>query len=343
MGRKKNDYLKTIVVLSLVVFLSWIFFCENAYAYEPKWMYFRQSSFAYLFPVINDDYAAAAYGKGEKVCITGEKITRDSETGERTIYYETDHFGRMLYIPESLLTGKKPKWSCRAEPEYALLRLDGRAKLYSQPYLKSSTVSCCEKELITLGKTKKWYKVFYQGEIFFIRKTDSHIKDVSDTSFPQICLSGIPLSEKNLLKSRVQYIWALLPSEIRRNIDEKLRTVNIVKNLPQIKFREMGAGGYACSNGEIYLKEDLNSRSSCTIEMCFLHELGHMLQYALHLNDNDENVVMPSVPETNHLNLREYYLQNDEYLAETFEIFIKNPRYLKEKELETYNYFYSLM
>lgn len=330
------------VLLFLELFVICMLFSSSAYADEAGTMYLKEQSFAYLFPEENRDYAAAVYGIGEAITVQ-DRIrikTESCKTGE--LFYKTEHLGRILYIPAFVLSETRPQWTYRAKIVFRELILRPGAKLYIQPFQKSKAVQCGNAAVYTIGETRLWYKLFYKGKTVFIRKTDPSIECVKDTVFPDIQVSDMPHSQRTTLKARVQYIYSLLPPRARGMIEKKLKSIHVVKELPNARFRKKGASAYACSNGFIYLREDMNPKSSCTVEQSLLHELGHMLQYA----EDEQSLgiqTLPSIPDKNLLELRSYYLQDSEYLAETFEIYVKMPDYLKEQARENYDYFHKLV
>lgn len=324
------------LVILLVFLMARVFFCTEGYASDSAVMYLKQQSFSYLFPEVNRDYAVAAYGKGEQIAVHNPVTV---EVGKKKqVFYQINHLGRPMYIPQNVLTAEKPRWPYRSKIVFRQLQLKENTKLYTIPCCKSKYKTVSECELYTIGETRYWYKVFRSGKVWFVKKADRGIAYNTAAEFPNIRFSGISASAKSALKDRVKYIYAMLPEQARIQISGKLKCIHVVKVLPDQHFRNMGAAAYACSDGNIYLKEDLEYLSFCTVEGSLLHELGHMLLYTCKDQKLMKFQEMHADKKRNDLNLRSYYLQEKEYLAETFEIYVKDPFYLKRQAEETYRH-----
>ena len=118
--------------------------------------------------------------------------------------------------------------------------------------------------------------------------------------------------------------------------------IHVVNTFDREEFEKMGAGAYASSDGNIYLKEKRSRGFSGMIEQCLLHEFGHMIQYSCRESGTDILEAAASLMEKDSLTLREHYQSSREYLAETFEMYIKKPESLKEYAPETWDYFFCL-
>lgn len=293
-------------------------------------MYLKSQSFAYLYPSINDDYAAAVYGKGETVRIVGWQKG----------YYIVCHLNQKLYLPEAVLTQMKPKWSYFAEAIYRKLTLRKNSILYSEPAKSAATVFCGERQIYTIGETNRWYKVFLGGKVFFIRKDSEDILKDEKAVFPDIIISCSDKADN--FRKRIQYFYCLLPDTARHIVEEGL-TIHVTDYFEKEKFEQMGAGAYACSNGNIYLKENSDKGFSGMIERCLLHEIGHMIQYNCRSSAEEIQEAAAGLMQRDSLELREYYRGEREYLAETFEIYVKSPEKLKRHAPDTWKYFNSLM
>lgn len=311
--------------------LSFVLCTVTAWSAESnlQTMYLRTQSFAYLHPAVNDEYAAAIYGKGEAV----------QAAGWRKGYCIINHLGQKLYLPESVLTAEKPQWSYFSENSHRRLTLRRNCILYSEPSKSAEKMICGESVLYTVGETKRWYKLYTSGQVVFIRKDSKDILKNEAAVFPKIIIS-CPADEEKF-SERIKYFYSLIPEQARLMSGDNI-TIHVTDTFMRKDFEKMGAGAYACSDGNIYLKEDRDNGFSGMIEQCLLHELGHMIQYASRNCGEDIQEAAASLMKKDGLNLRAYYQNNREYLAETFELFVKNPELLKISAPETWTYFFNI-
>ncbi len=278
------------------------------------------------------DYIMAVYGEGEAVKVTGTSKGILSD-GSKDNFYRVKHYGRDVYIPSSMLTQKKPEWIYSVKSSFLKLHLEEGAKLYLQPAYKSRRIpSPSAIVLYTLGETNYWYKVFCEGKVCFIRKTDLAILSVSETKFPELKFQGLKSKEMKNVRSRVFYGLSMLPQTARDALAEKNLVITVCRELPRTEFEDAGASGYANSSGTVYLKELDEAKTPYIVESSLIHELGHLLNY-----EYEKNVLPSCFAEKKELGLREYYASDREYLAETFDYYIKVPEYLKEHAPDTYS------
>lgn len=292
-------------------------------------MYLKTQAFAYLYPSANEEYVAAIYGKGEAV----------QPIGRQQGYYIVNHLGLKLYLPESMLTVKKPRWSYSVRNTHRKLELRENSTLYSEPSKSAEKTFCRDTQMYTLGETKRWYKLYTDGKVVFIRKDSRNILQNSRADFPEIIITGRQ-DGKNLAE-RIQYFYCLVPQKAREMAGSNLK-IYVTNSFVRQDFEMMGAGAYACSDGRIYLKENPESGFYGMTEQCLLHEIGHMVQYACRSSGEDILESAADLMENNQLNLRGYYQSEREYLAETFEMYVKRPEYMKKSAPETWNYFFGL-
>ena len=292
-------------------------------------MYLKTQAFAYLYPSANDEYAAAVYGKGEAV----------KPVGWRQGYCIIKHLGQSLYLPEKLLTSEKPRWNYFVTNAHRKLTLRENCVLYTEPAKSAETVFCSDKTMYTLGETKRWYKLYTDGRVVFIRKDSSDILKNEKAEFPEINIS-CSCDKENFLM-RIRYFYCFLPAKARNMMGKNLK-IHVVNAFEREEFEKMGAGAYASSDGNIYLKEKRSRGFSGMIEQCLLHEFGHMIQYSCRESGTDILEAAASLMEKDSLTLREHYQSSREYLAETFEMYIKKPESLKEYAPETWDYFFCL-
>lgn len=297
-------------------------------------MYLKTQSYAYLCPSANDEYAAAVYGKGEAV----------QPAGWQNGYCVINHLGQELYLPGTMVTAEKPRWSYSVRNTHRKLTLRKNCILYSQPSKSAEKMVCADQQMYTVGETKRWYKLYTEGKVVFIRKDSRDILKNSAAAFPEIILS-CPGGTENL-RERIKYFYCLIPQAAREMTGTNLK-IYVTQSFSRADFEQMGAGAYACSDGRIYLKENPAAGFSGMTEQCFLHEIGHMVQYACRSSPGDileaaADLMEKDLMGRDPLQLREYYLSEGEYLAETFEIYVKNPEKLKNSAPETWNYFFRL-
>ena len=180
---------------------------------------------------------------------------------------------------------------------------------------------------------------FYEGKPCFIRKDADEIKTVSNSSFPKIEISAELASGKKNIQKRLKFMFSMLPQNVRSIFLEQDLMIRAEKTLSRKEYEERGVSGYALQKGgqyQICLKEEA---VPYLIETSFFHEAGHILKYIanrneeekLHLSDTWKN-------EIKNLSLREYYHTEAEYMAEIFELYVKNPGYLLENAPDSFQF-----
>ena len=295
---------------------------------ELQTVYLKEQSFAYLYPFAKEEYAAAVYGKGEAVQSVGW------EQGCCIIR----HLGQKLYLPKSAVTAKKPRWSFHADNTHRKLTLQENSVLYLQPSKSAEKMVCKERTLYTVGETKRWYKLYTEGKTAFIPKDSRRILKCEKAVFPKIIIS-VPNKDRYYTE-RIQYFYSLIPERARKMAGKNL-TICITDEFER-EFEMMGAGAYARSDGNIYLKADGGKGMVGIVEQCLIHELGHMVQYSLREKGEDIFKQAAVLMKSSTLELRQHHQSEREYLAETFELYVKMPDRLKKQAPETWKYFSDL-
>lgn len=332
---KKRETKRGPAVLIPLAFLLSISLCTSsawAAEQEVRILYLKTQSFSYLYPKVDTDYMAAVYGKGEAVRVYGKKGN----------YYIMKHLGKTVYLPEKVVTAEKTRWVYFAKPVFRCLRLKEGSQLYLEPAKSSQPVVCRERQVYTLGETRNWYKVFVAGQVAFVKKNSRDIEAVAESEFPEILIDEFFREEKETVKNRVRYIYSLLPEKERKTMPADLK-IHVVFRLPKRDYENMGAGAFASSDGHIWLKECGEQEPLYSVEMCLLHELGHMIQYSAYESRNGKLETAASLLEQDSLYMRSYYRKDREYLAETFEYYVKNPHWLERKAPATFAYFSSIL
>lgn len=203
-----------------------------------------------------------------------------------------------------------------------------------------------EANVCTIGETNNWYKVFYRGQVCFIRKDSKDILKCSKTDDSFISVRGMTESKVKNIRRRVMYYYSFLPVSIREELVSDQCRITVTNNLGK-EHEAMGSGGYATSSGVICLKEAPNGSDNALyyLEGSFLHEVGHILEYDL-FNINRSyytNRMRQCFLEAKSLGLMEYYTsEQNEYMAEAFTLYILDPGYLKSRAPKTYSYFTGL-
>ena len=295
---------------------------------NTKTMYLKEQSFSYMYPSQKADYIMGVYGKGEAVRTTDSITVRMD--GRRQTFYLTKHFGKTVYISSEVLTSQKPKWTYNAKSCDRMLQIEGDTVLHLQPTFGSRTFDASDTVVYAIGETNYWYKVFREGKAGFIRKTDKGIKKVTAAVYPKIIFDGIKEKDRTGISNRIRYLYCMLPQEARKQLTEKDILITVCRKLPNHEFDDADASGYACSDGNIYLKERVEEGPPYAVESSLVHEFGHLLHYGY------EESMQECFEEKKTLGLRDYYSSDREYLAETFDYYVKVPEYLKKYAPKTY-------
>ena len=318
-------YAALALLMLLMVFLT----AEPAAAEDGKAMYLKKQGFSYFGCEEHYSDIYQVFGKGEKVNVLGKYKYKDN------IYYKIKNYGLESYIPADLLTGKKPSIRYTAKASYKELKLSRKVRLYDIPSTKSEYILYDEDNLLTLGQTNNWYKVFVDGKVRFIKKTNSGIKKVTSAKYPYLLLDDISESkEKNLLR-RFSYIYAMLPEKVRQDLKDEKVKITLCKSLPNEELEAAGCSGFTRTlkseeEVSIYVKE---SKRPYRIEQSLIHEIGHAMT-AIY-GEPEESLLEEGAS----LNLEEHYSTIREHIAETFDIRIKMPGYLKKLAPNTYDFF----
>ena len=338
MSGEKRLMGKSLLLLAVFLLITFFSAAQMAEAETVRTMYLKQESFSYMYKNVNYEYVNGVFGEGEKVKIYGEKET--GKDGDKKItFYKTKLFGKYAYIPAELLTSKKPKYSYSITHDFQCLQFSGPVKVYDAPYFSSGSRLYEGKSIYTLGMSRYWYKAYLDGKPCFIRKDDGQIEDVLESQFPKIIISEDLSSGKKNIRKRLYYMFSMLPQDASSIFLAEDLLLQVDKTLPKKEFEDRGASGYALRSGgkyQVYIKED---EKPYILETSFFHEAGHILFY-MAKKDGTGEVVLPDSwkMELSDLNLREYYHTKEEYIAELFEIYVKQPEHLLETAPDSFQF-----
>lgn len=338
MSGEKRLMGKSLLLLAVFLLITFFSAAQMAEAETVRTMYLKQESFSYMYKNVNYEYVNGVFGEGEKVKIYGEKET--GKDGDKKItFYKTKLFGKYAYIPAELLTSKKPKYSYSITHDFQYLQFSGPVKVYDAPYFSSGSRLYEGKSIYTLGMSRYWYKAYLDGKPCFIRKDDGQIEDVLESQFPKIIISEDLSSGKKNIRKRLYYMFSMLPQDVCSIFLAEDLLLQVDKTLPKKEFEDRGASGYALRSGgryQVYIKED---EKPYILETSFFHEAGHILFY-MAKKDGTGEVVLPDSwkMELSVLNLREYYHTKEEYIAELFEIYVKQPEHLLETAPDSFQF-----
>lgn len=143
------------------------------------------------------------------------------------------------------------------------------------------------------------------------------------------------------------YYYSFLPSAIRNELKRDNCAITITDHLSK-EYEKIGSSGYACSNGEIYLKEKKHNsdKKLYYLEGTILHEIGHIIVFDL-LAENEAyytSRMRYCFEEAKSLGVSSYYRKTmKEYMAEAFCIYILEPERMQCQAPRTYLFFTELM
>ncbi len=332
-----------LLFFSLILFLcaGICLTTDTSYA-AAKTMYFKTAATSHYYKSSVYGTTVGFYGKNEAVTVNASKRYL-TQSGAIVTYHEIKHFGKTVYINGDYLTNKKPANSYRSTECFKEITLNTQANLYAQPKTSSVAVSYKDHTICTIGQTGNWYKVFVNGQVRFMRKSDPAIKQVRSTPCPVTVKVSGSTTKKSNIKKRVQYQYALLPDVARAKFKQRELTIQIVSKLPNTEFEGMGASGFARNtekSPQIYLKE---AEEPFVLEGSFLHESGHILtRLTPELKDTSGKSFKKCFAERKQLNLGAHYQTQPEYAAEIFSIYILQPNLLKNKAPKSYAYLQNL-
>lgn len=313
----------------------------------PRTMYLKEQSYSYSDTKVGESTMVIPYGKNEAVTVVGKKTVKEkkfigkidmwgyTKDANKITFYEVKHYDATCYIPAEVLTSKKPKYSYRVSGIYKKLMLKENAVFSYVPQNNSKTTVYEQTFIYTMGETKNWYKVYFDGKVSFIKKTSKDILKAEpvDTSLCIIDTEVNPLSAE----ARFKCAYAMLPSLAANIIENRGFTCTVQNRFDDYTDQEHEASvaGYYDGPTEIHVKNN----EQIYLETALFHEYGHALFYGFVNRRYMEDLFKNAYEERNNLNLGTYFLQQGEYVAETFEMFVKNPEYLKEKAPYTYEWF----
>lgn len=342
---RKRPHWVILFILAVFVLLQ-ITSADYADAAEYQTMYLKEQSFSYRTFSTNYGYAVTVLGKGEKVSVS-KKEYMVRENGKIVKYRKYLHHGLTSYIPSQQLSAKKPKYSYQSEASFYTISLQEGTSLYLTPVISENYIICRETNICTIGETNYWYKVFYEGKVCFIRKKSSDILNIKKTDSTFITIDNrISTERKNIMK-RSMYYYSFLPSAIRNELKRDNCAITITDHLSK-EYEKIGSSGYACSNGEIYLKEKKHNsdKKLYYLEGTILHEIGHIIVFDL-LAENEAyytSRMRYCFEEAKSLGVSSYYRKTmKEYMAEAFCIYILEPERMQCQAPRTYLFFTELM
>lgn len=340
---------KAVILLLTALFLMFhVLSADSADAAEYRAMYLKEQTFSYRTFSTDYGYAVAVLGKGERVSVSTKEYIGCAD-GKTQRYRKYMHYGMTTYIPSECLTTQKPKYSYRVRTAFHTLQLKEGAKLYFTPAVSKANIVCEESEVCTIGETNYWYKVFYRGNVCFIRKDSSDILKIQGTDDSNITVSKRISSGRANILNRALYYYSFLPASVRDELAADNCNI-VITNYLGTQYEKKGSSGYASVNGDeytIYIKEKPkdSKKTLYFLEGSILHEIGHILEFdLLFLNERFyRNRMEQCFLEVNLLGLDSYYRKNyREYIAETFSLYILNPDKLHSEAPETYRYFTEL-
>ena len=294
-------------------------------------MYIKEQCWSYSNKETVSDYSMSVYGKNEAVNIISTKTVPKmvwipslrtylySEYNQKVCVVEKN--GIKTYIPYSYLTKNKPKNTYKISNCYRKLIIAEGGNIYSIPsYSGNKKVLDKELTIYTIGQTKYWYEIYYEGNIYFIKKKSTDIIGNEESIFPEIILDGVP----KRCADRVKYQYSLMPQELRDDIEIKSITISDWKDEKQTI-----SGFTLMLSKKIWLRED----NKCSLENAMLHEIGHLYEWK-------HNVFLElALKERDKLQLSTYHRQQDEYFAEGLELYVRQYAMLKSTAPNLFNYY----
>ncbi|MCI8608528.1 MAG: hypothetical protein HFE73_02695 [Firmicutes bacterium] len=281
--------------------------------------YFPEAGNSWLHGIEESQYMMGAYGKGEKVKFYGADYFPKAK-GEAKVY--TDFFGQKAYLEDKVVYSLSD-FTYETKPIFKTIVLKNKIDVYRQPRYMTGRRVYAGEELYVVAQTSDWYKVILGGKAGFISKKDAAIKKVKSAKFPKIDVSKMAKKERNNVRKRVRYQFAVLPEKIRDMIlNMKLKVIVT----PEFDLREGKIELESYHKGScIYLKENKNVQ----LETNILLEIGELfLEQEIEKEDkNLASAIIAAV--TNRDSLR--------HMKGGFQMFVRMPE--RQQELIPYMYY----
>ena len=301
--------------------------------------YFAEPETAWYFGRIDSPFYAGVYGKGEEVEVVKRGIARDANQNKVYMSCGFDAFGKTVFVKQNSLTKEKPAFSYKVTPYFKCLVLKKGIKLYEEPRSESKATFYSGEELYTVGKATGeaagWYKVVVSGKAKFVQKTDKAIQRLRSPRFPTISVSQFPKTERENIKNRVKYQYAMLPDYVRKALEKKRVRITILPKLDAEREAKGVAGYTQYPYNRIYVKDD----ETMPLEVSMLHEIGHVLTYD-DVMKQEKDWDISCLEEAKALGLAAYYQTKVEYAAEAFNLFVRAPELLRTQAPNTYAYLF---
>lgn len=294
-------------------------------------MYLKEQAWSYSSPKLIPDIAVSVYGKDERVEVL------DTETVMMPVWVPTLHSymykdedckmclveknGVKAYLPRSVLSTKKPKYTYRIKNCYKKITIAKGGRLYSSPTFSSRSLTLeNDLTLYTLGQTNYWYEVYHNGNVYFIKKQSKDIISDEPSVFPTIYLDGV---SENCV-DRVMYMYSLLPQRIRDDVYVNSITVSDWEDRKQTIM-----GHIYMDKGIISVRED----EASILEYSLLHEIGHAYMWKHGIYDGN------IYEERHNLKLSVYHLNFDEFYAEGLDLYVRQYDYLQKQAPGLFKYY----
>lgn len=281
-------------------------------------------------------FVKRVYGKGEKIKVRGVAYY------DGRAYYRLSQrmqSGDTLWVQKSLMTTKKPKYTYTVSQVHRMLQLKAGTKLRVEPRSSAKSFVCRDSNVITLGQTNRWYKLFVDGKVGFIRKDSNRILVDQKMEPIPINFDNPDREDKDEIINRIVYFYSMMPELARDKLQEREMTVTFPEKF-QVDWIEEGPyAGYATISGQIYLKKITN------LETVFLHEAGHVLTvYLLKNRDLEKRVTEECFSERDSLPFGDYQKGDyEEYIAEAFAYYVLMPDRLQKSAPNTYDFFQDIL
>jgi hypothetical protein len=325
--------MKKIILIILIILLSTsTVYAEIMYLTDQSWSYEEKS-------LIPDD-ALFIYGEDEKVNVIDSKLVMKPKwvsalntymnIDEHHKVYLVENNGKIGYLPEFVLTTKKPKYSYTVKSCNKELLLSADTYIYEKPYKKSTKIKLNKQiSFATIGQTNKWYQIYYKGSAYFIRKDSSNILSINPVNYPTIILDGV----NNKCKIRFTYYYNMIPKETRDKLNDFTFVISDWENIngeyiSMLQDIDSISGFTIHTDKVIYLRED----DRTTLEFSLFHEIGHVLY-----RTNKSFTYDPK--EIKNLKLYTYYTTPKEYCAEGFDLYMRQYDMLQEFAPKLFEYY----